>query len=220
MKTMCVLFLFLFYGELFAQGNTVDPCNIYDVVIVLDQSGSVSDDFSLACREVASFLNALSIETHAVNAAFVTFNSKPYIIHTLSGDKVSLVNSAVVMSEDKASGTTDILSALHVVYDLFLEGSRWGSLEVPKICIVITDGYPTESVDTILRLQGNEFAYPSLAYVKFMKDSDITFYTISMGSEYDYSRHYLERLANSPNHFFFSQYTNLAQTLSRINLCQ
>ncbi len=219
MKILSVLFLFLVSVEIHAQNDT-DPCNIYELVVVLDQSRSVSEDFSVACLEVADFFQSLSIDSHAAHAGLVTFNTYPFVIHIISGEKASLVQSTKIISEDTASGTTNLSSALGVTFDLFQESERWQHSEVVKICIVITDGHPTESVDPVLRLEGNSFAYPSLLYAQLMKDSGIVFYTISMGSSKDYSREYLERLASSPDHFFFAKYTELSRVLSKINLCQ
>jgi Mg-chelatase subunit ChlD len=218
MKIPLFIFSFLFCLKFHAQ-DSINPCNVYDVVVVLDQSGSVSDDFSLACLEIADFFKNLSIGQDAVHAGFVTFNSNPFIVHVLSHNKTSLIHSANIMSDDKASSTTNLLSALHVTFDLFQESERWLQ-DIPKVCVVITDGFPTESVDTVRRLEGDPFAYPSILYADFMKDNGIVFFTISMGSREHYSKDYLERLASSQEHFFFAKYTELSQVLAKINVCQ
>lgn len=214
-----ILFLLLFLGVEYIQAqDSIDPCNIYDVVVVLDQSASVSSNFQIACIQVGNFFQTLNIGTHAVHAGFVTFSDLSIEVHPLSSFKESLVEAALTMSADTAMGSTNLYDGLTTAYRMLRYSERWHDVTIPKVCIVISDGYPTPPADQERSIiEGPYLEYPSHRLAWIMKDNGITIYTIGMDM---YRQIFLELLASSPDHFEPSNYHNLAHTLSEINLCK
>lgn len=212
--------LFFFGLKLSAQEEVVDPCNMYDLVILLDQSSSVDSNFNVACMELAYFFQQINIGEDAGHVAFVTFNNNASIIHYLSGNKESLIESARIMLLDTASGYTNLYSALQVAFGLLRESVRWQDSAIPKIFIVVTDGYPNitpEEYNPFLR-EGSHSRFPSLNLARLIEQQGVTIHVVSMGCNID--ENFLRNLASSDGVVSYSDYYNLAKTLREINLCQ
>jgi uncharacterized protein YegL len=204
-----ILFLLLLLGVGYTQAqDSVDPCNIYDLTVLLDESGSVENDFAVACFGLASFYDGLNISPTTVWASFVTFNNKAHVIQHLQGTKEHLVNSAEFLAQNnKPSGGTNLHAGLYGCYDLLLSEGRQ-DLSIHKICIVISDG---EADD------GSENDVLDLALL--MKQNGITIFVVAIGGGGDGKGFpLLRKMASSEGHVSYSD-ENLAKTLSEINLC-
>lgn len=219
MKKLVYLILMLCAGKISAQEDNIDPCNIYDLVIILDQSASVRQDFNIACIELSYFFEQINIGEDAGHVAFVTFNNTSSVIHYLSGHRESLVESARVMSLDHASGYTNLYDALQSSFTLLQQSERWHDEAIPKICIVITDGYPNvapKTTNPLLREDSPVSLSLEAAYT--MKQQGIKIHVVSMGC--DISEDFLKSLVSADGVISYSDYENLAKTLKEINLCQ
>lgn len=187
----------------FAQQD-VNACNVYDLMIVLDRSHSVGDNFPIACRQLMKFFQNLNIAPEAVWAGFMVFNHEAKLIQHINGSKESLVHAAEIMAADSASWATDLQSALYFAHKVFQESSRWEK-PIPKICVVISDG-DIQDCD-----QG-----PTLEQAWLLKQDGITIHVVGIATVHEY---FLRELSTG-GVISFSEYENLEKTLNDINMCQ
>lgn len=173
-----------------ATGTTTTTTTVkpMDIVLVLDQSGSMADDFGNGTRQSAmkaavnSFIDEVA-KKHGPNAdhrmAIVTFGSGA---ETLKGwTAVDKSGEAALTGEisgltDSPSGATNVGAGMQMAKNLMdSDAYTGGNTDRLKTVIVFTDGVPTKQKDF-----NTEVANTAISAAKAMKDDDVTIYTVGI----------------------------------------
>ena len=166
-------------------------CLEADIIILVDFSGSEEGNEKHLTQAVREFTQTLPSET--VQIGIIGFANSYTIWCPLGGDLNKALN---VMAQTKADGGTYITSALDAVYRQ-LDNER----QVPKICILISDG------------EISDMNY-GMAYLKTMKEGlPLVVYAVQIGGTI---AGYGLLLILTPN---VTMSKDLAQALKALDLC-
>lgn len=173
-----------------ATGTTTTTTTVkpMDIVLVLDQSGSMADDFGNGTRQSAmkaavnSFIDEVA-KKHGPNAdhrmAIVTFGSgaetlKDWTAVDKSGE--AALTGEISGLTDSPSGATNVGAGMQMAKNLMdSDANTGGNTDRLKTVIVFTDGVPTKQSDF-----NTEVANTAISAAKAMKDDDVTIYTVGI----------------------------------------
>lgn len=162
-----------------------------DIVLVLDQSGSMSDDFNGVRRQYAmkqavnSFIAAVADKYNAADSdhrmAIVTFGSNASTLQGWTNVDANGMNSLqgkIIGLPNQPSGATNIAAGMSVAETLLGSGYNYtgsNTEERQKVVIVFTDGVPTTGTDF-----DTTVATKAIASSKRLKDAGATVYTVGI----------------------------------------
>lgn len=173
-----------------ATGTTTTTTTVkpMDIVLVLDQSGSMADDFGNGTRQSAmkaavnSFIDEVA-KKHGPNAdhrmAIVTFGSgaetlKDWTAVDKSGE--AALTGEISGLTDSPSGATNVGAGMQMAKNLMdNDAYTGGNTDRLKTVIVFTDGVPTKQSDF-----NTEVANTAISTAKRMKDKGVTIYTVGI----------------------------------------
>ena len=173
-----------------ATGTTTTTTTVkpMDIVLVLDQSGSMADDFGNGTRQSAmkaavnSFIDEVA-KKHGPNAdhrmAIVTFGSgaetlKDWTAVDKSGE--AALTGEISGLTDSPSGATNVGAGMQMAKNLMDSDAYTGdNTDRQKTVIVFTDGVPTTYSDF-----DTDVANTAISAAKSMKDNGVTIYTVGI----------------------------------------
>lgn len=170
-----------------ATGTTTETSTAVpmDIVLVLDQSGSMKDGSGDGTRQSAmkeavnSFIGEVA-KKYSTNAdhhmAIVTFDTKADILADWTpvdkDGKATLINKISGLT-DTPSGATNVGAGMTETQSLMRSAPTGENRQ--KTVIVFTDGVPTKQSDF-----NTEVANTAISAAKAMKASDVTIYTVGI----------------------------------------
>lgn len=174
-----------------ATGTTTTTTKVepMDIVLVLDQSGSMADDFGNGTRQSAmkaavnSFIGEVA-DKYSPNAdhrmAIVTFGTKARILAgwtSVDEDGEAALTGEISGLTDSPSGATNVGAGMQAAQTLMGSDYNYtgGNTDRLKTVIVFTDGVPTKQSDF-----NTEVANTAISAAKAMKVSDVTIYTVGI----------------------------------------
>ena len=161
-----------------------------DIVLVLDQSGSMADDFNgnetgkysdtrqYAMKQaVNSFIEKATSADGTHNMAIVTFGTDAKVLNSgwtkVDTEGAKALTNAINGLSDKPTGATNVGAGMQKAQELM--NSAKSDTNRQKVVIVFTDGVPTTT---------NEFdtdvANSAITAAKSMKDAGVTVYTVGI----------------------------------------
>lgn len=174
-----------------ATGTTTTTTTVkpMDIVLVLDQSGSMADDFGNGTRQSAmkaavnSFIDEVA-KKHGPNAdhrmAIVTFGTNAYPLvgwTAVDNSGKNTLTDAIDSPTMTPSGATNVGAGMELAQTLMGRNYNYtgGNTDRLKTVIVFTDGVPTKQRDF-----NTEVANTAISAAKAMKDDDVTIYTVGI----------------------------------------
>lgn len=173
-----------------ATGTTTTTTKVepMDIVLVLDQSGSMADDFGNGTRQSAmkaavnSFIGEVA-DKYSPNAdhrmAIVTFGTNARILAgwtSVDEDGEAALTGEISGLTDSPSGATNVGAGMQMAKDLMdSDAYTGGNTDRQKTVIVFTDGVPTTSSDF-----DTTVANIAISAAKDMKGSGVTIYTVGI----------------------------------------
>ena len=154
---------------------------LLDIVLVLDQSGSMADSFGNVTRQAAmkNAVNAFIEEVAAKNAdhrmAIVTFGSDAQRLvewTTVDDSGKTQLTDAINRLPKNPSGATNVGAGMEVA-KLLMDSAT--DTDRQKVVIVFTDGVPT-TTNTFSTAVANT----AITAAKSMKDSGVTIYAVGI----------------------------------------
>ncbi|MCD7737374.1 MAG: VWA domain-containing protein [Lachnospiraceae bacterium] len=198
--------------EAYATGETttttVETNVPLDIVLVLDQSGSMAYNFSGSSPSTNSERRQYAMK-QAVNSfigqvadkysdeadhrmAIVTFGSSASTLQgwtTVDASGKNTLQSAVSGLPDSPSGATNVAAGMTQAQSLITNSNYTGeNTERQAVVIVFTDGVPTTSSEF-----STSVADSAIATAKTMKDSGVTIYTVGIFNGADPEQLYGEK---------------------------
>lgn len=173
-----------------ATGTTTTTTKVepMDIVLVLDQSGSMADDFGNGTRQSAmkaavnSFIDEVA-DKYSPNAdhrmAIVTFGTNARILAgwtSVDEDGEAALTGEISGLTDSPSGATNVGAGMQMAKNLMdSDAYTGGNTDRQKTVIVFTDGVPTtkSNFDT-------DVANNAISAAKSMKGSGVTIYTVGI----------------------------------------
>lgn len=167
-----------------------------DIILVLDQSGSMAFDFNgnetgtntdrrqYAMKQavlafISEVANKYDAETSDHRMAIVTFGSDASTLQgwtSVNADGKTTLDGKVNGLPDSPSGATNVGAGMTQAQSLHNDGSYSGkNTERQKVVIVFTDGVPTTSSDFSVTV-----ANTAISAAKDMKDDGVTIYSIGI----------------------------------------
>lgn len=173
-----------------ATGTTTTTTKVepMDIVLVLDQSGSMADDFGNGTRQSAmkaavnSFIGEVA-DKYSPNAdhrmAIVTFGTNASILAgwtSVDEDGEAALTGEISGLTDSPSGATNVGAGMQMAKNLMdSDAYTGGNTDRQKTVIVFTDGVPTTSSDF-----DTTVANIAISAAKDMKGSGVTIYTVGI----------------------------------------
>lgn len=172
-----------------ATGTTTTKVEPMDIVLVLDQSGSMADDFSNGTRQSA-MIAAVNSFIGEVADKYSTDADHRMAIVTFGYDAAELVGWTAVDPAGateltrsisnlppKPEGATNVGAGMELAQQLMGRNYNYtgGNTDRQKTVIVFTDGVPTTSSDFDTKVANN-----AISAAKDMKAADVTIYTVGI----------------------------------------
>ena len=173
-----------------ATGTTTTTTKVepMDIVLVLDQSGSMADDFGNGTRQSAmkaavnSFIGEVA-DKYSPNAdhrmAIVTFGTNARILAgwtSVDEDGEAALTGEISGLTDSPSGATNVGAGMQMAKNLMdSDAYTGGNTDRQKTVIVFTDGVPTTSSDF-----DTTVANIAISAAKDMKGNGVTIYTVGI----------------------------------------
>lgn len=170
-----------------ATGTTTTKVEPMDIVLVLDQSGSMADDFSNGTRQSAmiaavnSFIGEVA-DKYSTDAdhrmAIVTFGyDADKLVGWTAVDPAGATELTRSISNlpPKPEGATNVGAGMQMAKNLMNDAYTGNNTDRQKTVIVFTDGVPTKKSDF-----NTKVADAAIAAAKDMKDNGVTIYTVGI----------------------------------------
>ena len=163
-----------------------------DVVLMLDSSGSMSDQMNQAkdaCRKLITEMFDLTVH----RMALMSFDDNSRMFCHLTNDRQALLNG---LAQIGLGGCTEMIKALSMAYGELETSSR------KKVAIFVTDGYPTDSREgTISRAQK-------------IRKQGVEIFAIGVGKGFD--KNFLNDMVGTDNSFTINSMSELATTFAEV----
>lgn len=171
-----------------ATGTTTTKVEPMDIVLVLDQSGSMADDFSNGTRQSAmiaavnSFIGKVA-DKYSTDAdhrmAIVTFSDEAKTLASWTavdedGGASELTGKISALS-NTPSGATNVGAGMQMAKNLMNDAYTGNNTDRQKMVIVFTDGVPTKKSDF-----DTDVANKAISAAKDMKGNGVTIYTVGI----------------------------------------
>lgn len=170
-----------------ATGTTTTKVEPMDIVLVLDQSGSMADDFSNGTRQSA-MIAAVNSFIGEVADKYSTDADHRMAIVTFGYDAVKLVGWTAVDPAGateltrsisnlppKPEGATNVWAGMQMAKNLMNDAYTGNNTDRQKTVIVFTDGVPTTKQEFNTTVANN-----AISAAKDMKDNGVTIYTVGI----------------------------------------
>lgn len=170
-----------------ATGTTTTKVEPMDIVLVLDQSGSMADDFSNGTRQSAmiaavnSFIGKVA-DKYSTDAdhrmAIVTFGyDAGELVRWTAVDSTgaAALTNAISNLPENPSGATNVGAGMQMAKNLMNDANTGNNTDRQKTVIVFTDGVPTTETDFSITV-----ANTAIDAAKSMKNSGVTIYTVGI----------------------------------------
>ena len=170
-----------------ATGTTTTKVEPMDIVLVLDQSGSMADDFSNGTRQSAmiaavnSFIGKVA-DKYSTDAdhrmAIVTFGyDAAELVRWTAVDSTgaAALTNAISNLPENPSGATNVGAGMQMAKNLMNDAYTGNNTDRQKTVIVFTDGVPTTETDFSITV-----ANTAIDAAKSMKNSGVTIYTVGI----------------------------------------
>ena len=153
-----------------------------DIVLVLDQSGSMADSFGDVTRQSAmkqavnTFIGAVAEQNGDHEMAIVTFGTNASVLKTwvtVDNSGKTELTEAINGLPTRPEGATNVGAGMQEAQEL-MNSAKSGS-DRQRVVIVFTDGVPTTYSDF-----DTDVANIAISAAKTMKDSDVTIYTVGI----------------------------------------
>ena len=153
-----------------------------DIVLVLDQSGSMKDKFDNDTRQsamkeaVISFIDEVADKNADHRMAIVTFSDDAKTLAgwtAVNSTGAAALTNAISNLPENPSGATNVGEGMETARTL-MNNSEAGAGRL-KTVIVFTDGVPTKQSDFNTTVANN-----AISAAKDMKDDDVTIYTVGI----------------------------------------
>ena len=163
-----------------------------DVVLMLDSSGSMSDQMNQAkdaCRKLITEMFDLTVH----RMALMSFDDNSRMFCHLTNDRQALLNG---LAQIGIGGCTEMIKSLSMAYGELEPSSR------KKVAIFVTDGYPTDSREgTISRAQK-------------IRKQGVEIFAIGVGKGFD--KNFLNDMVGTDNSFTINSMSELATTFAEV----
>ncbi len=158
-----------------------------DIVLVLDQSGSMKENFGSGTRQSAmkeavnSFIGevAAKYSTEADHhMAIVTFGSNADTLENwtaVDSDGATKLTGKISSLPEDPSGATNVGAGMQMAKDLMNDAYTGNNTDRQKTVIVFTDGVPTTEQEFNTTVANN-----AISAAKDMKDNGVTIYTVGI----------------------------------------
>ena len=170
-----------------ATGTTTTKVEPMDIVLVLDQSGSMADDFSNGTRQSA-MIAAVNSFIGEVADKYSTDADHRMAIVTFGYDAAELVGWTAVDPAGateltrsisnlppKPEGATNVGAGMQMAKNLMNDAYTGNNTDRQKTVIVFTDGVPTTKQEFNTTVANN-----AISAAKDMKDNGVTIYTVGI----------------------------------------
>ena len=170
-----------------ATGTTTTKVEPMDIVLVLDQSGSMADDFSNGTRQSA-MIAAVNSFIGEVADKYSTDADHRMAIVTFGYDAAELVGWTAVDPAGateltrsisnlppKPEGATNVGAGMQMAKNLMNDAYTGNNTDRQKTVIVFTDGVPTTKQKFNTTVANN-----AISAAKDMKDNGVTIYTVGI----------------------------------------
>lgn len=157
-----------------------DTLPTHDVVLVLDESGSMSGRMDDLKKAAKSFIAGAGGTANNTRIAVVRYSTNAYLVSDFTNDVSSLMNDVDSL---KSNGNTNYCNALTLADDLLKTSSA-----SYKTVILFSDGSPTDSHTSIYNLADN-------------MRTRYNMFTVGLGTA-DSQREVLRTVAGSPQRYF------------------
>ena len=170
-----------------ATGTTTTKVEPMDIVLVLDQSGSMADDFSNGTRQSAmiaavnSFIGKVA-DKYSTDAdhrmAIVTFGydaAKLVGWTAVDSTGAAALTNAISNLPENPSGATNVGAGMQMAKNLMNDAYTGNNTDRQKMVIVFTDGVPTKKSDF-----DTDVANKAISAAKDMKGNGVTIYTVGI----------------------------------------
>lgn len=170
-----------------ATGTTTTKVEPMDIVLVLDQSGSMADDFSNGTRQSAmiaavnSFIGEVA-DKYSTDAdhrmAIVTFGyNAAELVGWTAVDPAGATELTCSISNlpPKPEGATNVGAGMQMAKNLMNDAYTGNNTDRQKTVIVFTDGVPTKKQEFNTTVANN-----AISAAKDMKDNGVTIYTVGI----------------------------------------
>ena len=149
MKKLITIALLLLYGV-----TAKSQCAKIDIVIITDLSGSVGGNEYLIREALDGFIGGLELDDNGIKVGIITFNYTATLLHKLSSNKGSLLNSTEYARY--ADGGTYMENAfIKAGEELALNGR----LDSKKVIIIISDGSPSSPSRALHELNNLKYMF-------------------------------------------------------------
>lgn len=172
--------------------TTSFSATLLDVVFVVDDSGSISDnDYITLLSTLVDFSNNLDHAPGETHLGLVTFSSSAALQLGLTGNQAAYQSAVGNLSQ--SFGQTNTSAGLSTARSEILTNGRAG---VPKLIVLITDGTPNRPTTGIHPVTD------AINEANMIKNDGIEIYAIGVGSQVTFND--LDLYASNPDNDFIS----------------
>ena len=202
------------------KGNEVPVgCLKLDIIILADQSTSVSGKEQFIHDAVYAFIDKFELAEEGIKVGLITFGNTARLESHLSPYSDSLKIASNVIRPYSANGSTNLSDALTMTMEEMVLNGR---VEVMKMIILITDGEP-DNRDEVIRYTNLLKTMPgTLIWGIFVKKTENVDYSPYIMYAPNYTNNtgadYLKSIS-SPNCFIESDYNNLVEQVKKLDIC-
>jgi Mg-chelatase subunit ChlD len=173
-----------------------------DIVLVVDQSGSMDDQIDAAIDAAIRLLSRAGLSQ--TRAAVVAFDSAAYEIQPLSADLTETVRHLLSIPVDSDAGGTNLVAGLERALETLM---ATGDPNHERAIVLLTDGGHNDPSVPESELE---------PVVQSIREEGLTLYTIGLGPSADVQT--LERIATDGSHYYYAPgATDLAEIYDRIS---
>ena len=174
------------------KAKTQSNAQPLDMVLMLDSSGSMSDQMNVAksaCRKLITEMIDLNVH----RLSLMSFDDDSRMFCRLTGDQQALTDG---LERIRVGGCTEMIKALSMAYGELEPSTR------KKVALMVTDGYPTDS------RQG------TISRAKKIRKGGVEIFAIGVGKGFD--KNFLDDMVGSDNSFTIAGMSELAKIFETI----
>ncbi len=195
--------------SIFISNFAYSQCLKADIVILLDWSGSESENGHFVTGAASDFIYSLSMGPSSVKVGIIPFSYSPLISWCvpLTHDALILSNVVSNLGTTIPSGGTSYQDSFSLSDDFFKKSEEERGEKVMKIIILISDG--------------EELNFYSNDIIDYLKSNDCLIWCIgtTSGNMSDEGRQRLMGISSGPEFYSEQTYFTLREELVRLNIC-